>query len=432
MAIEDLVSSETFHVAIIGGGIGGLAVALSIAKYSPTLAKITVYEQAPEYGEIGAGVGIGIQAGRVLRNLGVYEAVDAISGHRNGCHRSTRRYDNDDIIVDVLAANSDGLADGIGQLWVHRADFLEVLYNEIRKRGCAKLETGKKAVKLEDCGSTVSIIFEDGSSSLAHLVIACDGIHSTIRSQFAVDRPTYSGRIAYRGTLPFAGTELAESWPYPSLTVSWLAPDKHFLVFPISKGRLLNVVGFVTKHEDELDGLKESWKSAAPREDLEQEYAGWTPKVQKIIRSMSPVVSKWKLNDRELLSDWCYMDGKVVLSGDAAHAMLPHQGSGAGHAIEDANVLGLAIRDFLRNPSASLSTYMALYQAVRLPRAQKAQITSRQAGDVYEFQGPDFKGLSFEECIPVAAEKLKDRMAWVWSGDLDKDYVAAKAKAGME
>jgi salicylate hydroxylase len=162
---------------------------------------------------------------------------------------------------------------------------------------------------------------------------------------------------------------------------------------------------------------------------------------------MDPVVSKWKLNDRELLSQWCYMDGKVVLSGDAAHAMLPHQGlllhtpsgrdpanllilgSGAGHSIEDANVLGLAVRDFLANPGGDLSAYMTLYQAVRLPRAQKAQITSRQAGDVYEFQGPDFKELSFEEGIPIAAEKLRDRMAWVWSGDIDKDYVAAKEKA---
>ena len=95
-------------------------------------------------------------------------------------------------------------------------------------------------------------------------------------------------------------------------------------------------------------------------------------------------------------------------------------------------MLGLAIRDFLANPGAGLSTYTALYQAVRLPRAQKAQITSRQAGDVYEFQGPDFEGLSFEEGIPVAAEKLRDRMGWVWSGDIDKDYVAAKAKANVE
>jgi salicylate hydroxylase len=92
-------------------------------------------------------------------------------------------------------------------------------------------------------------------------------------------------------------------------------------------------------------------------------------------------------------------------------------------------VLGLAVRDYLANPTANLSTYTSLYQSVRLPRAQKAQITSRQAGDVYEMQGPDFEGLSFEECLPIVRDKLKDRMAWVWSGDIDRDYVAAKERA---
>lgn len=143
------ISPSTFRVAVIGGGIGGLTTALSLATYSPQLKNITVYEQAPEYSEIGAGVGIGIQAGRVLQKLGVWESANAISGERNGIHRSTRRWDNDELIVDVAAVNSNGNEGGAGQLWVHRAEFLEVLYTEIRRRGCAKLETDKRAVKLE-------------------------------------------------------------------------------------------------------------------------------------------------------------------------------------------------------------------------------------------------------------------------------------------
>jgi salicylate hydroxylase len=106
-------------------------------------------------------------------------------------------------------------------------------------------------------------------------------------------------------------------------------------------------------------------------------------------------------------------------------------GSGAGHSIEDANVLGFAVRDYLNQSTETLSTFTSLYESVRLPSAQKAQITSRQAGDVYEIQGPDFEGLSFEECLPIAAEKLKYRMTWVWSGDIDRDYNTAKARAGI-
>ena len=95
-------------------------------------------------------------------------------------------------------------------------------------------------------------------------------------------------------------------------------------------------------------------------------------------------------------------------------------------------MLGLAVRDYLNDPTNGFSTYASLYEAVRLPRAQKAQITSRQAGDVYEMQGPDFEGLNFEDCIPIAAEKLRDRMAWVWSGDIERDYNRVKEGASMK
>lgn len=105
-----------------------------------------------------------------------------------------------------------------------------------------------------------------------------------------------------------------------------MAPHKHFLVFPISQNQTLNVVAFVSKPEAELGDLKESWTSSAPREDLEREYEGWDPTVGKIIRQMEARPGKWRMNDRELLEDWIQFDGKVVLAGDAAHAMLPHQG----------------------------------------------------------------------------------------------------------
>lgn len=157
------------------------------------------------------------------------------------------------------------------------------------------------------------------------MLVGCDGIHSTVRSQFAADgHPRYSGRIAYRGLLPIADT--ASFWPFSSYAVSWLARDKHFLVFPVSQNRTLNVVAFITKPESELSDLKESWTSSAPREELAREYAGWDETVVKIIGCMDPMPGKWRLNDRDLLDEWTFLGGKVVLMGDAAHAMLPHQG----------------------------------------------------------------------------------------------------------
>jgi hypothetical protein len=137
-----------FNVAIIGSGIGGLSAAVALATYNPSLraSNVTVYEQAATYSEIGAGVAIGIQAARVLQKFGVWQAADSISGHRSNVHRSNRRWDNDDLIVDAPAASSEG---DIRQMWIHRAEFLEVLFNEIKTRGYAKLETNKRVVKVE-------------------------------------------------------------------------------------------------------------------------------------------------------------------------------------------------------------------------------------------------------------------------------------------
>jgi salicylate hydroxylase len=106
-------------------------------------------------------------------------------------------------------------------------------------------------------------------------------------------------------------------------------------------------------------------------------------------------------------------------------------GSGAGHAVEDAFVLAQALKSFFDNPRLGLETYMSLYQAARLPRAHKAQMTSRQAGDVYEMQGADFQGLTFEQGLQVIHDKFKDRMSWVWGHDLEADLNETKAKLGL-
>ena len=236
--------------------------------------------------------------------------------------------------------------------------------------------------------------------------------------------------------------------------MSWLGKDKHLLVFPVSQNKTMNVVAFITKPEDRLGDLKESWTSVGNRDDLEKEYEGWHEAVGKVIRCMGPNPGKWRLNDRDPVSQWTYMGGKTVLLGDAAHAMLPHQGtfsqcaslkhhhqltpppgSGAGHAIEDGYILGLALKDYLSSLSSSnphpLSTWTNLYQMVRLPRTQRAQITSRQAGDVYEMQGELFRGLTYDEGVPIVREKLQNRMKWIWGEDINGQYEKAVKLAGL-
>ncbi|RFU30512.1 hypothetical protein B7463_g5830, partial [Scytalidium lignicola] len=433
-ATPHLQSPLDFHVAIIGGGIGGLTTALSLAYHCPGIS-ISIYEQAPVYKEIGAGIGISVNATRILHRIGVGPAVNAISGERDGIHRSNRRFDNGADIVTIEAMD-DSDDPAIRQLSVHRAEFLDVLLKEVQEKKIATLHADKRAIRVEETNDKeVTITFEDTTTSTANLVVGADGIHSAIRSQFApYDSPRYAGQIAYRGLLPLSA--ISTSWPFSSYAVSWVGPNKHLLIFPISRNKTLNVVAFVGKAEQDLGDLRESWTSSADKSELEAEFVGWDSTLTHLIGHMDQRVGKWKINDRELLEKWVYLDGKVVLLGDAAHAMLPHQGSGAGHAIEDAFILGLALKDYLHARAQSdetnkLSIWTQLYQDVRLPRAQRSQKGSRVAGETLKMKGPDFEGLNYDECLPVLRNKLEGRMKWVWTGDINAEYNDAAKKAGL-
>lgn len=133
------------QLSIIGGGIGGLSCALSLLHHNPALS-ITIYEQASAYTEIGAGVGIGVNAARILHAIGVGPAANAISGTRNRIHRTLRRWDDGGEIVTVSADFDEG---EIRQLSVHRAELLEVLLEGVRATGRVELYTGKKCVRVE-------------------------------------------------------------------------------------------------------------------------------------------------------------------------------------------------------------------------------------------------------------------------------------------
>ena len=185
----------------------------------------------------------------------------------------------------------------------------------------------------------------------------------------------------------------------------------------------------------DIGGLKESWTSVGDKSELAKDFEGFQEPVQKIIELMDDKPSKWKINDRDPLSQWVYAKGKVVLMGDAAHAMLPHQGAGAGQAIEDGYILACAMRDFLQarsgDPTQTFENWADLYQATRLPRAQKVQTGSRESGDIYECQTPDLINKDYEDCIPLIREKLDGRMNHIWTEDVVDAYERAKTSSGL-
>ena len=283
---------------------------------------------------------------------------------------------------------------------------------------------------MKDLGDAVRVNFEDGTTAEADLVIACDGIHSAIRQQFVRDEPVYSGKILYRGLVPM--DHLPSPWPMPSYSTMWNGPGKHVVVYAINGNKTLNFVGCVTKDEEKIRDFRESWSLTCDRKEIEDEFGDCDELVKKIIRLLPRRPSKWLINDRDPTPEWTFLGGKVALSGDAAHPMVPHQSAGGGQAIEDAYIISKSLAEFLerrahrKKTAVSLEKWMGLYQTVRLPRAQRVQETSRETGYLYHLQTLDMQGKTTDERLEILGERIKNRLEWIWSEELDVAYDKAK------
>lgn len=313
--MTDTPASKAFKIAIIGGGIGGLCTALSLHHHcAPFNINIDVYEQAAEYKEIGAGIGMGPNASKLLHKYGIGELLNEIAGDRKGTWFRFCRYDSAEEILTL--PQSEGRIRGIP---IARYDMLNVLVRFIKERNIATLHTNKACRGVKDLDDAVEVAFEDSTDAIADLVIGCDGIHSVVRANYVADKPRYGGWIAYRAVIP---TEKL-SWPFRSWAAMFLAPKRHLLTFPISQNKSLNVVAFAMKTEVEIPDLAESWTSTCDKREVLEDFDGFHEITQQIFRLMPERTAKWRINDREPLSQWTFSNGKVVLLGDAAHAMVP-------------------------------------------------------------------------------------------------------------
>ena len=306
---------ERFRIAIIGGGIGGLFAALAIHHNCKDLpVDIDVYERASEFKEIGAGVGLAVNSARMVHNIGLGEELNGIAGFRSGIWIDFRRFDNGERIIAIPTDDTKT----VRQAPCARSDLLDLFRRAIDERKAATLHTRKRFSRVEDNGDHVTIHFADSTSATANLVVGCDGIHSSVRNQFVDDKPIYSGQIAYRATIPIA--EIEDWWPLKTYSIMWCGQKKHFLTFPISCNKTLNVVAFADASGKDAEHVAESWVSTCERQEVEKDYEMFEPTVQKLIALMPEQPSKWRINDREPLGTWSYMGGKVMLLGDAAHA----------------------------------------------------------------------------------------------------------------
>ena len=347
-------------IVIVGGGIGGLFLANALIAQG---LKVSVYEQAPALGEVGAGVYITPNCVRPLQRVGVGPAVEKW-GAKVG-NKSHYFHHDGSVIADVQVTDTSGWNATYG---MHRADLVDMLAKNLP---AGVVHTGHRCTGYERRGDTARVTFDNGEAAEGDVVVGADGIHSVLRQHVHPEsRPVFSGTVTYRGVVP---VELVPEWPEESWLM-WLGKGKHFLVYPLRAGKLINFVGFVPANQE----MKESWSAAGDPEALRREFADWDPKIGYLLGQVQNTF-RTALFDRDPLPSWT--KGRLTLLGDAAHAMLPHLGQGANQSIED----GMALATILANTDrSSVLAGLLLYERLRRERTAKVQSSARENGLRYD------------------------------------------------
>lgn len=360
------------NLAIVGAGIGGLTAALALQRAG---FKVTVYEQAPELGEVGAGLSLSPSAAHALRYLGLGPALDAASYLPED--QAVRHYQDGRALQWTNRGHA--LLEKYGERYylIHRADLHDALAAAVRANDPEAIRLGQRCTGVTQTGDPVQISFEDGATADADTVIGADGSRSRVRcALFGDDGPKYTGYIAWRGIVPMERVPPRLLDPPSGIFVG---PGHLVNRYPVRSGTLLNFVAFAERKEWEEEG----WSIRSTVDELVKEFAGWHPEVLGFLAAVPPeLLFKWGLFDREPLTSWCR--GRVCLLGDAAHPILPFLGHGAVLAIEDAIVLGRAFAE-----SASVAEALSRYEAARMARASFVVRESRKAVKIFHSHEPE-------------------------------------------
>jgi salicylate hydroxylase len=348
------------NVVVVGGGIGGLFAAKALIAQG---LRVSVYEQAPALGEVGAGVFLTPNSVRQMQRVGLGPSVEKW-GARVGTQSRYFRQDGAPI-APVQVTDSAGWNATFG---MHRADLVQMLAEALPG---GVVQTGHRATGFAQESDVGRVTFANGASVEGDIVVAADGIHSELRQCVVPPaRPVFSGSVAYRGLVPH---EIIPHWPTDSWLM-WLGKGKHFLTFPVRAGKLINYVGFVPADAE----MKESWLAPGDPDVLRAEFAGWDPRIGSLLTQVQATF-RWVLYDREPLASWTR--GRLTLLGDAAHPMLPHLGQGANQSIEDGMALAtiLARADKKTAPAALMA-----YERLRRERVAQVQRGARENGLRYD------------------------------------------------
>jgi salicylate hydroxylase len=390
------------RIAIIGGGIGGLAAALALEQRG---AEVIVCEQSPALSEIGAGLNLSPNALKALRALGVEDAVIAM-----GCESDflVIRSWRSGRIISRMRRGAFRAQFGAPNVSVHRADLIDVLHGALRT---TDIRLGGRCVAVEGSDRGAAARLADGSAIEADIIVGADGIHSAVRkSLFGAEAPRFTGCVCWRGMAP------ADAVPRDIAVAEgamWMGPHGHVVHYPVRRGELVNIVA----HFDSNAWTEESWTRECDLSEVMTTYARWHSDLLRLYPA-SERWYKWALYDRDPLERWS--KGRATLLGDSAHAMLPYLGQGAAMAIEDACVLAAAIA----RHGDDLDEALISYERLRAPRARAAVLGSRERAKENHLASPWARlkrDVKFALRERFGGDKTAFQTAWLYGYDVGQE-----------
>lgn len=386
--------SAAAPVAIVGAGIGGLTLAIALRHRG---VPVTVYERAAELREVGAAVALGANALRVLEPLGLLPALEEVATEPS--ELVYRRWGSHERLVGFPVGQDRTYRTRFGApfLGIHRAEFQRVL-----AAACpdGSLRLGRSVERVTDRGDRVELELGDGTVEEAAVVVGADGVHSRTRALVDPDAvPVYTGTSGFRGLVPVSDLPLL---PDPGAIQFWMGPDAHLLHYAIGPDG--GTVNFLAVLEGPREWSGPAGPVTAEPGTLAAAFAGWAPAARQMVQAV-PQSDHWPLYTLPPMRRWSR--GRVVLLGDAAHAMLPHQGQGANQTVEDAAVLVECLTCGDDHAAA-----FARYERLRRARTRQVQRSSLVTSTLLHL--PDGPAAERRD---AGLQGLDERLGWIHGHD---------------
>lgn len=397
------VRSDSLPILVAGGGIGGLAAALALARQGFS---VKVLEQAPQLGEIGAGIQLGPNA---------FAAFDALGIGENARGRAV--YTDEMVMHDALDETLVGRIPtgaafrqrfGNPYAVIHRADVHMSLLEGVQQSGQVDVLTSTAVQRVEQDETSVTVYDAKGGAHRGTALIGADGVKSAVRRQYVGDDARVSGHVVYRAVVDKKDFPEDLRWNAASI---WVGPNCHLVHYPLRGGEQYNVV--VTFHSRE----SEEWSvREGSRAEVQSYFEGICPRARQLI-DLPKDWKRWATADREPIAQWTF--GRATLLGDAAHPTLQYLAQGACMALEDAVTLGEA----LRVRDNDFAGAFALYQRSRVARTARVVLSAREMGRIFHAKGVErlvrndlWKGRS--------TEGFYDAMAWLYGWKVENCLAA--------